>query len=124
MSSQSLEQRVMTGADRAASPPPQVSTPVRWLCEPWMAYLRYRGRRRMRRTVMERVCGGKLVVLRGVFNPVTFRTGKYLADFLMRTPLLDQKLSSMPTALDMGCGSGILAVCAAQRGYRVTAVDI
>src|SRR5215471_20143521 len=113
----------MTGADRAASPPPQVSTPVRWLCEPWMAYLRYRGRRRMRRTVMERVCDGNLIVLQGVFNPVTFRTGKYLADFLMCTPLLD-KPGSVPTALDMGCGSGILAVCAALRGYRVTAVDI
>jgi methylase of polypeptide subunit release factors len=78
----------------------------------------------MRRTVMERVCGGDLIVTPGVFNPVVFRTGKYFANFVLQTPLLDEKRSGVPTALDMGCGSGILAVCAAHRRYRVTAVDI
>jgi len=73
---------------------------------------------------MERVGGNYVIVPRGVFNPVTFRTGKYLAEFLLRTPLLDAKGNGVPTALDVGCGSGILAVCAAQRGYDVTAVDI
>src|SRR6185295_16992229 len=107
-----------------AQPPPRVSTIVRLLCEPWMAYLRFRGRRRMRRTIMERVGGSDFIVPIGVFNPVTFRTGKYLADFLRQTPLLDHKRSEVSTALDMGTGCGILALTVARRGYAVTAIDV
>lgn len=79
-------------------------------------------RRRLGRTVLERVDGVSLVVLPDTFNPVVFRTGAYLARALAG------RLATGPgeaeTVLDMGTGSGIGAVFAARAGCRVTAVDI
>jgi len=80
--------------------------------------------RRLRRAVFERVKGRDFVIWPGVFNPVVFRTGRFFAQFMEHTPLLDIPAGCERTALDMGTGCGILAVFAAARGYRVTAVDI
>lgn len=107
-----------------ALPPPMVSTPVRWLCTPWMAVKRKLLRRRLGRSVFERIAGRRFVVWPGVFNPTVFRTGRFLAEFVARTPLLNFPQGTQPTALDMGTGCGVLAVFAASRGFRVTAVDI
>jgi len=108
----------------AAAPPPPVSALVRSLCEPWMLFLRCVLRRRLSRAVFERVNGRDFVIWPGVFNPVVFRTGRYFAQFIERTALLDSPHGAERSALDMGAGCGILAVFMAARGYRVTAVDI
>jgi methylase of polypeptide subunit release factors len=77
---------------------------------------------RQSRAVFERVLRRDFVVWPGVLNPVTFRAGRYFAEFIARSPRLAPQ--SDATALDLGTGCGILAVFAATRGYRVTAIDI
>lgn len=104
--------------------PPAVSRVVRALCEPWMRYKRAIHRPKQARAVFERVLNRDFVVWPGVLNPVTFRAGRYLAEFIARTPRLDLKEGAGATALDLGTGCGILAVFAASRGYTVTATDV
>ncbi len=83
------------------------------LVRPWM-------RRRVGRTVLESIDGVPLVVLPQVLNPRVFRTGAWLAQAVppAAAPAATRR------ALDMGTGSGIGAIFAARRGYRVTALDI
>ncbi|HEX6201162.1 MAG TPA: methyltransferase [Thermoanaerobaculia bacterium] len=83
-------------------------------------------RRRLDRVVVETVRGVPLVVLPEVFNPVVFRTGRFLAEALedgvvTRPP---SPSGEAPRALDLGTGSGVGAVFAARAGYAVTAVDL
>jgi release factor glutamine methyltransferase len=89
-----------------------------WLAAAGYGLMRPAMRRRLRRTVLERVDGVPLVVLPEVLNPRVFRTGAWLARAIPPAP------GAGCRALDMGTGSGIGAVFAARRGYRVTAVDI
>ncbi len=79
-------------------------------------------RRRLGKSVFERVLGRRFAIWPGVFNPVVFRSGRYIAEFLAQTPMLNNP-DSGATVLDMGTGCGILAVFAALRGFQVTAVD-
>lgn len=86
-------------------------------------------RRRLDRVVVETVRGVPLVVLPEVFNPVVFRTGRFLAEALEdgawgAAPLPPEATAGRPRALDLGTGSGIGAVFAARAGYAVTAVDV
>jgi release factor glutamine methyltransferase len=77
--------------------------------------------------VIERVAGRAFVVLPDVLNPVVFRSGAMLAEaiasaaFAAPTPAVGER--NEPMALDMGTGTGIGAVFAATRGYRVIGVD-
>jgi HemK-related putative methylase len=82
--------------------------------------------RRVRRTVVERVDGVVVVVSPEVLNPVVFRSGAYLARTVASAPAAapPPSGSAEPRALDMGTGSGIGAMFAARRGYRVVAVDL
>jgi release factor glutamine methyltransferase len=94
----------------------------------WLSAAAYRCwrpvvRRRLGRTVLEWVDGVPLVVLPEVFNPKVFRTGAWLARAAAGLPA-PVGGNGEPRALDMGTGSGIGAVFAARRGYRVTAVDV
>ena len=87
----------------------------------WGVAWRYRlfQRHRHDRLGLEEVAGLSIVVLPGVFNPKLFWTGEFLA----RT--LDERLiPSGASVLDMGTGSGIGAVAAAQWAHRVVGVDI
>jgi SAM-dependent methyltransferase len=88
-----------------------------------MAVKRAALRPRLKRPVYERVLGRPFAVWPGVFNPVIFRTGKFLADFIEISPLLAPG-SEGSTALDVGTGCGVLAVAAALRGHRTTAIDV
>jgi HemK-related putative methylase len=99
------------------------SSPVRKLSASlmrlWLA-LRFRWlSRRYRRLVLEEINGVPLVVLPEVFNPVLLRSGEFLARYIESC---DLKESS--TVLDLGTGSGVGAIFAAQRSSDVTAVDI
>src|SRR5215831_2441067 len=75
-------------------------------------------KRRSRRAAMTRVEGFDLVVLPGVFHPKYFGSSAIFARFIAGLPIQNK------TLLDVGCGSGIISLCAARSGARVTAVDI
>ena len=79
---------------------------------------------RVRRTTLERVRDVSLLVWADVHNPVVFRSGQFLADAIATLPALATDSQPDARALDMGCGSGVGGIFAAQRGYRVTAVDL
>jgi HemK-related putative methylase len=80
-------------------------------------------RRRLGRVVIEEVAGVPLVVLPEVFNGVLFRTGEILARTVAASPLAAPR-SAGARALDLGTGSGLGAVFAARRGFRVVATDL
>jgi HemK-related putative methylase len=89
----------------------------------WRLVLRWRfrlfQRHRHDRLVLERVHGRPILVLPHVFNPKLLRTGEFLVgafDALLVPP--------GSTALDLGTGSGVGAVFAAQWAGRVVAADI
>ncbi|MDQ4076795.1 MAG: methyltransferase [Chloroflexota bacterium] len=76
-------------------------------------------RHRHNRVVIEEIAGKPLVVLPGVMNPKLFRTGEKLAR------ALDVRLvPSGSSVLDMGTGTGVVALFAEQWAGRVVAVDI
>lgn len=74
---------------------------------------------RHNRLVLEDVAGRSLVVLPDVFNPKLFRTGEFLARVLG-----PENIRPGARVLDLGTGSGVGAVFAAQWAARVVAVDI
>jgi HemK-related putative methylase len=83
-------------------------------------------RRRLGKVVLEHVDGVPLIVLPEVFNPVVFRTGALLGRTVASSPAAAPNTASNTAsrALDLGTGSGVGAVFAARRGYRVVAVDV
>jgi SAM-dependent methyltransferase len=108
-----------------APAPPQVSRLIRALCAPWMWWKRVVHRAKLSQAVTVRVKGREFVIQPGVLNPVTFRAGRYLAEFIAETPHLQLRSgSTRPTALDIGTGCGILGIFAALRGHSVIAIDI
>jgi methylase of polypeptide subunit release factors len=78
-------------------------------------------RRRLGHTVVEEIDGVAVVVSPEVFNPRVFRCGALLA---RAVAALEPPGTGAERALDMGTGSGIGAIFAARRGYRVVAVDV
>ena len=112
-----------TRLSRTALPPPPVSRLVHALCAPWMAIMRRVHRSKLSVAVFEEVGGCEFIVWPGVLNPVIFRAGRYLAEFI-RTTHLRNNGDAIPTALDIGTGCGVLGVIAAVRGYQVTAIDV
>jgi release factor glutamine methyltransferase len=76
-------------------------------------------RRRHGRLVLERVAGRDLVVLPSVMNPHIFRTGAFLVE-----QLNEALVAPGSRVLDMGTGSGIAALVAAEWAREVLAVDI
>lgn len=98
---------------------------VCWLSQLWLIPRRLILKNRVRRLVIERAGSRDFVVLPNVFNPVIFRTGRFLADFIDAAPLGQiAGNSGQPVALDMGTGCGIHAIFAADRGFTVEAIDI
>jgi release factor glutamine methyltransferase len=71
------------------------------------------------RLILERGLGFPVVVLPGVFNPTLFLTTRVMLRHLSRNPLPEGC-----SALDLGTGSGALAVAAAGTARHVVAVDV
>ena len=88
----------------------------------WRLVLRARfvlwQRRRHDRLALEHGFGFPLLVLPGVFNPALFRTSRVVVDLLRNGPI-----PHGASVLDVGTGSGVLAIAAAQTAGRVVAVD-
>lgn len=80
-------------------------------------WLRYR--RRHAHTCLERINGLALLVPAEVFNPNLFGSSLFLANYLRQN--LPPPGSS---ALDLGCGSGLLGLELARAGVQVVATDI
>ncbi|NJM05647.1 methyltransferase [Candidatus Gracilibacteria bacterium] len=76
-------------------------------------------RRRAQHIVQERVAGLTIVVWPSVLNPRVFVSGAFFAEFIAHYPL-----PPGTRVLDLGCGSGIVGLAAAQRGATVVALDI
>jgi release factor glutamine methyltransferase len=74
---------------------------------------------RHRRSVLESISGMSLLVSPGVLNPRLMRTGAFFASHLR-----PNVITADAEVLDMGTGSGVCAVVAAQYARRVVAVDI
>lgn len=83
----------------------------------WLRFLLFQ-RQRYHHLALEYVGGKPFLVLPDVFNPGIFRTGEYLA------MQFTDHISPDACVLDMGTGSGIGAIFAAQYTRHVTAVDI
>ena len=75
-------------------------------------------RRALARTDVTTMFGLRISVPPSVFHPRFFRTTRFLGEYLQGMELRGWKF------LEMGCGSGILSLLAAQRGATVTAADI
>ena len=75
--------------------------------------------RRHGRLDLARIGDLRLVVLPGVFHPEFFFATTFFLRQIERLPLPDEA-----RALDMGTGSGAIAVVLAERGAAVTAVDL
>jgi len=69
--------------------------------------------------VLEHGLGLPLLILPGVFNPTLFRTSGVVVDGLRRGLVPDGA-----SVLDVGTGSGVLAIVAADTASLVVAVDI
>jgi HemK-related putative methylase len=81
--------------------------------------LKLRGKDRYDAFLLERVCGVPFLVTPSVFNPKSLRTGEFFAS------QIDSRLVHPDwEVLDMGTGSGVCAVFAANYARRVVAVDI
>ena len=76
-------------------------------------------RHRFDALVLEWVAGRPFLVLPQVFNPALFWTSEFLAESLS-----ERLIPPGARVLDMGTGSGVGAVFAAQWAGQVTAVDI
>jgi HemK-related putative methylase len=77
------------------------------------------GKDRYDNFLLERVCGVPILVMPSVCNPKSMRTGAFFA-----SQLHAGLIAADAEVLDMGTGSGICAVFAAQHAKRVVAVDI
>ncbi len=75
-------------------------------------------KRRLTRTDVARVLGFTLTVEPTVFHPALFRSTRLLARHVERIAV------DGASVLEMGTGSGIVALCAARAGARVLALDV
>ena len=81
-------------------------------------FLKYWLHRRSSIAVKTCVEGFDLDVFPMVFHPRYFGSSATLARFISSLPLTGKSF------LDLGCGSGLIGLCAARAGAQVTAVDI
>ena len=85
---------------------------ARFLARIWLPLKRRLLLRRLRRTRLHHVDGVPILVMPEVHDPVVFRTGRLLAQAVAGQPVTgaDVDDGAQPLALDMGTGSGIVAI--------------
>src|SRR5213594_1649557 len=81
-------------------------------------FLRYWLNQRSQISVKTRVEGFDIEVFPTVFHPRYFGSSSILAKYISSLPLAGKSF------LDLGCGSGLIGMCAARAGALVTAADI
>jgi methylase of polypeptide subunit release factors len=110
---------------KATLEPVQINPCVRFCGRMWHGLKKPFLLRRIHQPCLEYIEGVPLLCLPDVLNPVVFRSGEFLARIVARHECASPSGSaSPPLALDMGTGTGVAAIHAARRGYRVIAVDI
>ncbi len=85
----------------------------------WLTFRYQIFSRRYNQLVLEQIGDTPLLILPQVFNPVLLRTGQFMAEVLSHFPF-----EAIETVLDLGTGSGVGAIFAAQQGAQVVASDI
>jgi release factor glutamine methyltransferase len=80
--------------------------------------LKYWLNQRSKKCVRTRVAKLDLEVFPGVFHPRYFGSSSILANFVSSLPLHGKSF------LDLGCGTGVVALCAARAGADAIGVDI
>lgn len=94
---------------------------ARWALQPLRRALLSR---RVRRLVLEELDGLPLVVLPDVLNPVVFRTGALLARTAARRVAERSAARQGTRLLDLGCGTGVVALLCARAGAGGIATDV
>ncbi|MBK8193018.1 MAG: methyltransferase [Lewinellaceae bacterium] len=84
----------------------------------WLPIYRFWALRHIRRTRTFRYAGLRIEIPQGVFHPGVFFSTPIFLNFLENIDFQGKKV------LDIGAGSGVLALFAAKKGAQVTAVDI
>jgi len=104
---------------------PRINPAIRAVSRFWLRLIRPWLLRRVQRPCIEYVDHVPLLILPDVLNAVIFRGGAFLARTVSQSGIAEPPRSSpVPRALDMGTGSGVGAIFAARRGYRVIGIDI
>jgi len=75
--------------------------------------------RRLSQIVVEEVAGRPILVLPHVFNPKVFRSGAFLAESLSANLIPERS-----AVLDLGTGSGVAAIAAAEWADHIVGVDV
>lgn len=89
-----------------------------WYFLLWLRFQIFQ-KRRLQRPVIEHVKGRPLLVLPGVFNPTLFFSSEFFAEYL-----LSAEIPSSSSVLDLGTGSGVVAIVVAPRVSGVVATDV
>jgi release factor glutamine methyltransferase len=87
---------------------------VQQISRPWRAGMRWY----LRKPRPYRFRDIRITVLPGVFHPGLFFSTEFVLEFLLQQDLRGKRF------LELGCGSGIISVAAAQAGAHVVASDI